>query len=340
MDPYLALIRGTPQGKTRAEQAQQEVLANTLRRTRNFGALGMGSGDEFLAPLGKRMYDSAGEQAKTLGSNRMAQQRQDDLRGYYDTQRKQMEQGIDAANKKHELAKAKQALEERKADDLARYRDRMARAALKRAMAAADKAKNNPYKRLTSSASGKLMARGEVMDTLDSLLNEFESDPKFDPGRAAIPFQRTASNFLAQYGFGTDNSKDIQDWWALYNKFYTLPERNEKFGATLTPNEQAAWRDANIGPEMTTAQIKEKLGNLQKVMASWTQRMMKGYRADSHNPEAIEEFVGREFDDSGDSILVEPETLPDGYTEDDIKFSMKMFGMTRDEVIRELKGGN
>jgi len=100
-----------------------------------------------------------------------------------------------------------------------------------------------------------LRDRRVLVDTVIDLSDSFKD------GYAAdfLPWMRSGKNWLASMDIGDQDSRDAYSWWSDWNLFYTLPERNDKFGATLTRNEQRAWKGANITPEDGPEEIRRKM---------------------------------------------------------------------------------
>ncbi|GAF97644.1 unnamed protein product, partial [marine sediment metagenome] len=119
--------------------------------------------------------------------------------------------------------------------------------------------------RITKGEREQLLADKQMLGNARQLVGSFK--PEYAQG--AFPGARTASNFLAgSLGMGTDEMKEAQGWWSDWDLLYTLPERNEKFGATLTPSEAKAWRLANIQGEQDPQQIRRKQQVMIDIMES------------------------------------------------------------------------
>jgi hypothetical protein len=76
---------------------------------------------------------------------------------------------------------------------------------------------------------------------------------------------KLAGNDLLKY-IGPDVDEDAKaamQWWANWRMNFTLEARNERFGATLTPNEQEAWEEAeSVTPGMDPAEIRRRIDRL------------------------------------------------------------------------------
>jgi hypothetical protein len=88
--------------------------------------------------------------------------------------------------------------------------------------------------------------------------------------------------------FGTPGQRD---WWA---NFRTLDNqiRNELFGATLTPSEQAAYAQTSINERMDPKTIRENLTRREKVIRDALSRRTKYLKANGYNSEAIDALTG------------------------------------------------
>ena len=261
MNPLLASLRGTPLTEEELPQVGSELM-----RQQYLSDVAQVTGDPVLSPLGKTMSLRAGRQAKDLGDvRRTAMEKLQSQLGKNDWKFKSATKTQPAlwVNERTQEYKPVEGLPEPEPD----------------------------YEKLRSTDIKTLSQLGQVTNVLTGLNQEL-GDPNFDPGQMPVPFGRTGANIAAQYGYGTEQTKQVQDWWAQFDRFYTLPERNELFGATLTPNEQQAWRAATISPEMTKEQIHGKMGRLIDIYNSVIQRVGGGLEAEGYNPEAISRYTG------------------------------------------------
>jgi hypothetical protein len=147
---------------------------------------------------------------------------------------------------------------------------------------------------------------------------------------------RQASNYAASKGAGTDDvidqktgevksygTKTTALQWQNYKRWYELAQRNNMFGATLTPNEMRAWASANPSAAQTDAQIAEGLKVMQKVYSHAQKALSEGLESEGYDPVAIRSYsslsttngdlgIPKNFDMEGaQQYLAEhPETLP------------------------------
>jgi len=103
--------------------------------------------------------------------------------------------------------------------------------------------------------------------------------------------------------------KKSMQWWADWRYFITLPQRNEKFGATLSVHEKKAWDDAElVSPGMDPSEIQGRINRLYTAMESRMRRDAGTWRA-GDAVEANHQFF--------DSLMGE---LGYGYGEDGYSF--------------------
>jgi hypothetical protein len=74
-------------------------------------------------------------------------------------------------------------------------------------------------------------------------------------------------------GLAPKSTQEMARWWADQAMFDELPKRHELFGATLTGNEQKAWRSATISPDLAPSVIRERLAIRQKIVDDAAERM-------------------------------------------------------------------
>ena len=270
MDPYMAMISGAP-----TSEARQRGLANALRRDQGFADLGMITGDPVLSAFGQQLSKRPMQQAKDIGADRRSALQRTMMQRYYDAQIEKGERSSDLAERKHELEQEKFEHEKRMDEAEA-------------AQAGTD------YNKLRTSDINDLSDMGMTIEILDEVSAGLE-DEDFDPGRQDVLGKRTVNNLLAQYGVGTEENKKVQEWWRQVNRFYTLPERNKLFGATLTANEQTAWAGASINPEMTKAQIDAELAKLRRIYNRAAKKKAMMYREEGYNPDSVSEALGKSY---------------------------------------------
>ena len=73
--------------------------------------------------------------------------------------------------------------------------------------------------------------------------------------------------------------KEAAQWWANWRMLYTLPQRNETFGATLTKREQASWDEAeHVTPGMNAKEIQKRVDTLTRIANDAMLRLANGER--------------------------------------------------------------
>lgn len=92
----------------------------------------------------------------------------------------------------------------------------------------------------------------------------------------------------ALLGVGTPGQRE---WWARF-KDIDNQIRNDLFGATLTPSEQAAYADTSIAPSMNPEIIKQNLTNRREILRKALARDTDFLRANGYNSQAIDALAG------------------------------------------------
>jgi len=106
------------------------------------------------------------------------------------------------------------------------------------------------------------------------------------------------------FGIGADLSmeakgrlgadKDAVGWWKDYKKQAELVERHAMFGASLTTNEQAAWKSADIHPGLDPDVIKNNLAVRDKLARKVLANTAADYSDAGYDSEKINKIAGRE----------------------------------------------
>lgn len=261
-DLYSYLIGAGPDKQT------QSAIADQLRRRRSFGELGSLTGDRVLQPFGQAMSKQSDAYAKDLQNIR-----QKDIDN---AQTKEFQTG--------QLGHMKGVLAETTRKDTMEhvFQMLMAQAALEKA----DKTGSVKPSKLTYADRTKLENMAQLVNGADDTMSTFKDEyaQRLGPGP-----QSKLPNALAAVGIGTPGSKDAANWWGQWNLLYTLPQRNATFGATLTPHEKQAWAEADIGPSMSGAQIRDRVGRVLKILKSKGGLMNRTYHA-QYDPEVIDSY--------------------------------------------------
>lgn len=279
MDLYEYLISGAP------KQAEIPAIVEQLRKRRGFGELGQLSGDKVLAPFGQGLVKQADSYAGQMQDTRQKDADNAQTAKYqtgqldYQNQVLQATLARDRANAEHQ----------RRADEAAMLR---AQAAMRRAEAAG---KSQTKTKLRQGDIKDLQDLSATVQGIARIQSQIEGGTSLGTkkiGDIPIPGSRVLANTMASVGMGSQKDKDsfalFQEWDRLYN----LAERNRLFGATLSTNEQRAWRNANPSVLQTDEQILEALPIMQKVFETRLKNKMDGLTREGYNPEAIYAYAG------------------------------------------------
>lgn len=271
---YEALLGAAP-----TDVKKQKAVADQLRRRRSFGELGSLTGDRVLQPFGQGMSKQADQYADQLQTTR-----QHDID---DAQTKAYQTGQLGHMKAIEgLTKRGQTL-----DHI--YQMMMAQAAMEKA-------------EKTGAPKIPKLRQGDIKDLQDQsqTIGEFKGLEDFISGGGGfgahevagvpIPGSRGLTNTLARFGLGSKENKEAFAAKQKFDRLYTLAARNNLFGATLTPNEMTAWKDANPDIRQTDEQIAKALPILRKVITNRMQRKVAGLTRENYDSGAIGEYADLE----------------------------------------------
>jgi hypothetical protein len=89
-------------------------------------------------------------------------------------------------------------------------------------------------------------------------------------------------------GLGTEGQRD---WWAQFRQNDNVI-RNQLFGATLTPSEQAAYAATSINERMDPAEIRRNLKSRREIVRGALSRKTAFLRAQGYSGEAIDALAG------------------------------------------------
>ena len=310
MDDYLSLIGAAP---TTAEQ--QKVIADALRRRRTFGELATLTGDKVLQPFGQGLSQQADQYAKQLQQTRQQDADNAQTKQYQDSQIKHWDDVLAETIRSNNLDFQAQmaAIRQREQDSM---------------LDAYTKGIGGGRK-ITDSTRNKMLQHAETMQSMSDLLGAF--NPEYTQQWGAGP-QSRLPNLAAQYGVGTKTSKEAQQWWSEWQKFYTLPMRNLLFGATLTPNEQKAWEEVNINPGMSEKQIKTRIGRLLSVAQSSAKRRSAEMSIEGFDPEVLRSIYGDVVPDLDSVLGAGPVIQTGGGRTSRSSHSTSEEGMTPEEI--------
>jgi hypothetical protein len=101
-------------------------------------------------------------------------------------------------------------------------------------------------------------------------------------------------NWLARYlpTFTTPDQRAAAEWWQSYARDSEIIERHALFGAALTATEQAAWRAADINPNMAPDMIRRNLQRRQEILTGAMRRYARGLAGEGFSIESIAQYLG------------------------------------------------
>jgi hypothetical protein len=261
-DIYSSLIGAAPTDA----QRQAEIVAQ-LRRQRKLGELGQLSGDKILAPFGQGQIKSADDFSTQLQLTRQKDADNAQTKSYQDSQIKHMGDVLRETMRGNNLDYAAQ---------MAAIQGREAVAAMKQS--GGGKAISPPErKRLEGIVSGI----SEFQDSIGSWKPEYAG--------SGLPGTGSLMNAIAAKApaLAPKAAEEKQLWWANWDRVYNIPERYEKFGATLTPAEKQSWADANISPNMTDFQIRTNIGKINELNRRLAARAQQNLINAGFDPEEV-----------------------------------------------------
>lgn len=276
-DIYSALI-----GKAPTSGEEQRAIAAALRRRRAFGELGALSGDPVLQSFGKEQVGFADDAAGALQSIRQK-----------DVDNAQTER-YQTGQLEHMGGTLRESIRAQDMDDATtrRGQDLDLEATLARALAAQTKGGKAPPRLRVSDIKG-LQDLAQDVGSMEGIEKFIKDGGKFGAVEfkgVPIPGARALKNALASRGYGDTEDKQAFMAKQAFDRLYTLGARNRLFGATLTPNEQTAWENANPSTRQSDSQIAEAIPVLRKVVAARLESTRKGLKAENYSPEAIDYF--------------------------------------------------
>lgn len=271
---YDALI-----GADISKTAKAKVIAEALRRRSDIGLLGQVSGDKVLAPVGKQMSQQADQYATDLQGIRQSgieeEQKNRQLgqtKAYQDEQLRLMGTGQTEDKRWHNL------------QYLMNDRDNAARLAA---------AQSKKFKTIPGSTKLKAVAARQGLSVLQEMEKTFKDSYA---GQKNFPGWNALKNKAVANQVGTDKflkeNEPQQAWYANLDRLYNLQERYKLFGATLTNNEFKSWLETNINPNMSAAQIRNKLETLKVSALNELDLAREGYDTEEFNPEEVEGTFG------------------------------------------------
>lgn len=261
-DLYAALIGEGAKGPEKSA-----LIAAALRRQKEIGQLGQLTGDKVLSGLGKNMSSEADQYATDFQGIRQ--------HGIDDDQTALYQGG--------QLNHMDETLAQQKQRDQWTHEYQMAMAA-----AAQDRA-NRPtgsgkFKTIPATVKSKASGIKQGMDVLDDMEATFQDS---FAGQKNMPGAGKFKNWAAANQVGPESWQPQQAWYANLERLYNLQERYKLFGATLTKNELEAWAQANLNPNMSPTQIREKLATLKEWAGNELGNNRAGYESEEFNPAEV-----------------------------------------------------
>lgn len=87
---------------------------------------------------------------------------------------------------------------------------------------------------------------------------------------------------------GTANQQALAEWWKDFDRLINLPERNEMFGASLTPPEKQAWAEAqNISPGTDPKIVHRAFAKLTAIVTAKVKAQGGALVADGYGPDVV-----------------------------------------------------
>ncbi len=123
-----------------------------------------------------------------------------------------------------------------------------------------------------------------TFETLDNALRSFQDD--FAGNKIGGGIETKAEKLL---GWGTEGQGD---WWA---NFRTMDNqiRNDLFGATLTPSEQASYAATSVSENMLPEKVRENLTRRREILQKAITRKVARFKAAGFNPAEVEAITGQ-----------------------------------------------
>jgi hypothetical protein len=89
---------------------------------------------------------------------------------------------------------------------------------------------------------------------------------------------------------GTANQQALGEWWKNFDRLINLPQRNQMFGASLTPGEKASWAEAqNISPNSDPKIVRRAFQNLLRIVRAKVEGRGRSLIEDGYSPDVIRE---------------------------------------------------
>jgi hypothetical protein len=200
-------------------------------------------------------------------------------------------------------AMAKLLLDQRNREDEAQKaviletgRNERARLNREATIAAKQEAFNN--RPLPTPLSNKIDTQATTYINTKNLIDTFsDSYGDQDPGGAGY-----GGDFLVTMKGRFGENNPTYQWWKTQKTRDALV-RNNLFGASLTPGEQASWSELTVNPNMSAATIKGNLLGQAEIERKALLRQSNALIASKYNPEVIEAYLGDTVENLGISLM-------------------------------------
>jgi hypothetical protein len=129
----------------------------------------------------------------------------------------------------------------------------------------------------------------EIRDQLVALSKRFKDEYA---GGGLLGGVATAS-YQALGSTASPRAQEDAAFWADFQRFIDIPERHQKFGASLTANEKQSWEQAkNLNPRADPKLVRQKFKELVDIVNKRLSSHADALRAEDYDPAAIESLVG------------------------------------------------
>jgi hypothetical protein len=151
---------------------------------------------------------------------------------------------------------------------------------------------------LPSPLSTKIDKQSTAYINTKNLVDTFDdSYGNQDPGGAGY-----GGDFLVTMKGQFGENNPTYQWWRAQGARDALV-RNNLFGASLTPGEQASWSKLTVNPNMSAATIKGNLLGQAEIERKALLRQSNALIASKYNPEVIEAYLGDTVENLGISLM-------------------------------------
>lgn len=144
------------------------------------------------------------------------------------------------------------------------------------ANAKADKTGQSSTKAPPKYIDDKFSGMVDTVATLDRQLESFK-DEYANQGLLGDTKRKAAA---ALGSWGSKEMQEMDAWWRTAERQDELLERYKLFGATLTTNELASWRNATIRPGLSAEKVREFLQIRQDILKRKINEELKKYKTD------------------------------------------------------------